>query len=285
MKIFLAFGGQKQVMQCFEELKPQHLLISFAYVKTVNEIQKIFKNYWPQDLLIDSGAFSVWTKGNEINLKNYMLFCKSIQQIVPKSTYVRFVNLDVLPGKFGERPTKQQREDSAQAGWANMIIMRQEGLLPIHVFHQHEDFKWLKTMLEFGLDYIGLSPANDSSMKDKKVFLDQCFSIVKTKVKTHGFAVTSHNQVLNYPFYSVDSSSWAAGAIYARTPTFKDGRIKMYAYKDKKVLSEFLANTKKEEGLMTNYVKHYKEGIRAFMQLEAFANQVWEKRGIKHNDN
>ena len=32
---------------------------------------------------------------------------------------------------------------------------------------------------------------------------------------------------------------------------------------------------------MTNYDKHYKEGIGAFMQLESFANQVWEKRGIK----
>lgn len=283
MRLHLATQGHRKLHKVLEEFNVKNILISYAYVSKVQDLLKLHETWWPEALIIDSGAFSVWTKGRTINIQDYIRFCKEVKQVVPEKVKLHFVNLDVLPGKFGERPTIEQREESAIAGYTNLKIMQQEGITPIHVFHQHEDFKWLKLIMK-ELPYIGISPANDVSMKEKMAWLDKVFTITRDKIKTHGFAVTSHNQILTYPFYSVDSSSWNAGARYARTPTFKQGKIKTFAYKDPKQFSSFIHASTKNPNLLDDYFAMYEEGIKAFMELEEFATKLWTERGIIYND-
>ena len=180
-------------------------------------------------LLIDSGAFSAWTQGEkEINLDDYIEFCLQNIDIADA-----VVNLDVIPGHPYQKITPEEYERSAEQGWKNYEKMLAAGIPKeklIHVFHQGENFKWLQRMVK-EIPYIGLSPANDKTPEQKIAWLDQCMEYVTDEtgmplVKFHGFAVTSLSMMLRYPWYSVDSSTWALRARTGRVfvPRFVKGK-------------------------------------------------------------
>lgn len=167
-------------------------------------------------LFIDSGAFSAHTKDKEVDVDSYIQFMNDIDQYV-----TIFAQVDTIPGKFGQPKTLEQLAEAPKLSWDNYLYMvgkvkSRDKLLP--VFHQGEDFKWLKNMLEYKhsdgkhIDYIGISPANDVSVSLKKEWLAIVFSIIKRssnpKVKTHAFGMTSLDVLENYPFTSADSTSW-----------------------------------------------------------------------------
>ena len=95
-------------------------------------------------------------------------------------------------------------------------VRSRDKLLPI--FHQGEDFRWLNNILSYKhsdgmpISYIGISPANDKSSKEKEIFIHKCFNMIKTSenpgVKTHAFGMTSLWILEQYPFTSADSTSW-----------------------------------------------------------------------------
>lgn len=165
-----------------------------------------------KQLFIDSGAFSAWNNDAIINLDDYIHFCKSHINDIDI-----VANLDVIPGKPFQKLTKTDIEFSAKQGWSNYKKMLRAGIPAeklIHIFHQGEEFKWLKRLVNYGT-YIGLSPANDKTTSQKKDWLDRCMEYVTDAegfpiVKFHGFAVTSVTLMLRYPWFSVDSASWAA---------------------------------------------------------------------------
>lgn len=163
------------------------------------------------ELMLDSGAFSAWTRELSIDIDDYIAFCK---ENVNEADVI--VNLDSIPGTVGDKnPSLQERKRSAVAGWENYLYMIKHGIPKeklIHVFHQGEDFKWLRRMVA-KMPYIGLSPANDRTTGEKVDWLDRCMEYVTDSeglpiVKFHGFAVTSLRIMLRYPWYSVDSTSW-----------------------------------------------------------------------------
>lgn len=160
------------------------------------------------DLMLDSGAFSAWRQKRPVDLAEYAEFLrKNIEHIDT------FVNLDVIPGEFGRVPSSAEVEISAQQGWDNMLFLESEGFFPIPVFHMGESFSWLRKMMEHGSAYIGISPANDRTTREKILWLDRVFEEItdaegKPLVKTHAFGVTSVPILYRYPWYSADSASW-----------------------------------------------------------------------------
>lgn len=185
-------------------------------------------------LILDSGAFSVWTQGAAIDLEAYLAFCQSL----PDVSY--YVNLDVIPGKPGDKKTltKETVAESCKQGWRNyrrMIeVLPKEKVIP--VFHQGDPIAWLEKYLSFGVPYIGISPANDRATGAKNrpstVTFANRAEPLSTKiqwlrtlrpylfdgaghpvVRTHGFAVTSYELMKFWEWHSVDSASWKlAGA-------------------------------------------------------------------------
>lgn len=168
------------------------------------------------NIFIDSGAFSVHTKGIELDVDEYIEYINSID----KDIHI-FAQVDKIPGEFGKEKTKEQILEAPKLSWENYLYMKdrvksRDKLLPI--FHQGEDFKWLENMLEYKhedgqhIAYIGISPANDKSAKEKEIFIHKCFNIIKKSsnpsVKTHAFGMTSKWILERYPFTSADSTSW-----------------------------------------------------------------------------
>ncbi len=165
-----------------------------------------------KNLFIDSGAFSAWNNNTIIDLDAYIVFC------LENIDYIDLIaNLDVIPGAPYQKLTNDDIANSAKQGWLNYKKMLKAGIPKeklIHIFHQGENFKWLKRLSSYA-DYIGLSPANDKTTAQKRDWLDKCMKYVTNSkgaptVKFHGFAVTSIELMHRYPWYSVDSASWAA---------------------------------------------------------------------------
>lgn len=280
MKIYMAMPSSKKFFSQMKELEMEHLLISFAFFKSFAKFASDSQGYYSKDLILDSGAFSVWSRGETIDIDKYATFCKDIITNIPDGTSVNCVNLDVLPGKFGVRPTDADRDNSAQAGWDNMLYLESLQLKVIPVFHQHERFEWLERMMAH-TDYIGISPANDVSMKEKLAWLDKCFSITRDKIKTHGFAVTAYDQLVRYPFYSVDSSSWSSGGRYGRIPIYLEGKVQSFNYKNKNDLIKYWSKLPAEyvEIFKTYHDRNY-VGILAYKQFEIFVTELWKNRGV-----
>ena len=166
-------------------------------------------------MIVDSGAFSVWVRGDTIATQDYIQFCLDNHDI-----FDYIVNLDVIPGKPRQRLSQDMIRMAASGGWNNFkeMINTFPKEKVIHVFHQGEDFKWLDRIAN-SAPYIGLSPANDKTTKQRTAWLDNCMKHVLDekgypKVKFHGFAATSSRLMTRYPWYSVDSASWIRCSAY-----------------------------------------------------------------------
>ncbi len=211
----------------FDQIK-NYRLFSYHYL-TKSSAEKHINSKMYKNIMLDSGAFSAWSKNVLIDLNDYISFCK---EFLTDITHI--VNLDVIPAKPGVKKIPiVEIERSAFAGFRNYKKMKKAlppTKNPIHVFHQNENFKWLQRIMESS-EYIGLSPANDRTTAEKIMWLDDCMKFVCTKkghplVKFHGFAVTSTRIMQRYPWYSVDSATWRILAGYSRVfiPNQKDGR-------------------------------------------------------------
>lgn len=277
MRIHLAIGSTKPHWNLFIEEKVQHILFSYAYINSPENYLKVSQGYFPKVLIIDSGAFTVWTKGSQIDIDKYAQFCKDIKAITPNTTELHYVNLDVLPGKFGQMPTEKERIKSAEKGVINAKYLISKGLDIIPVFHQHEPFEFLNKMAQ-EFEYFGISPANDVGIKEKDIWLEKVFSKLKKTRKTHGFGVTSIKLLKKYPFYSVDSSAWNVGSRYARIPSFNDYHNVTVHFKNK---VEFLRNWDKfiikDSKLLTENLLRLRAGIRSYQKMEQEITLLWEQ--------
>ena len=285
MRIYFATNPANYYLKVIKELNVPHVLISFHYFPYLEKLTKYTDGWLPDNLLIDSGAFTVWSQGATIDIDAYITFCESVKRAgKEKGTKVYFTNLDVLPGRWGFKPTIDQAEESAQKGWDNMEYMDSKGIDAIPVYHQHEDIKWLKKMMKHK-EYIGISPANDLPQARKNSWLAEAFSVVQDKRKTHGFAVTSYKTLLKFPFYSVDSSSWTNGARFGSVPTFNQGKVKVYKYREENHFDNLWNKMyDKKVGMLEGYQDRVVQGAKVFLEMEKYLSKVWKLRGITHNE-
>jgi len=178
------------------------------------------------DLMLDSGAFGAWTRGQSIDVQDYIKFVKEYGHL-----FTSVVNLDVIPGEFGKTKTASEVERSAELSYENLQAMKAAGLAPIPVYHQGEDLRHLLRLVEDGEPYIGISPSGDSIAMNTSWF-DRTFSAITNAqgqplVKTHGFGVTATTVLQKYPWFSADSVTWVIKSGYGCifVPQFLNGKF------------------------------------------------------------
>lgn len=162
----------------------------------------------PLKLMIDSGAFTVWSKGLSIDLDEYIRFCRK------RPNLSVIVNLDVIPPK-GVKKTEELKDSTCKEGWANYLkmirVLPMEKVVP--VFHRGENWKWLEKFLDFGCPYVGLAPRFDGTAMTRRItFINEAKKYIydsagKPIVKVHGFGITNHTMMTDFKWYSVDSAS------------------------------------------------------------------------------
>lgn len=157
-------------------------------------------------VLLDSGAFSAYTKGVEIDLKQYCSFIEQYQDIVHVEDGALCAS--VLDG-IGD-PLKT---------WQNQRTMEQLGVRPLPCFHYAEDERYLEWYIS-KYDYITIGGMVPISTPQLKIWLDRIWekyltdSSGRPRLKVHGFGLTSVELMIRYPWYSVDSSTWVQAAAF-----------------------------------------------------------------------
>ena len=146
-------------------------------------------------LFADSGAYSAWTTNSEIDIQEYISFIKE-----HKDSLEVYACLDDITN-----PDKT---------WENQEIMEKAGLSPLPVYHTEEGEKYLQRAMAYPYFAVGgMALKGAVSRREQFNFV---FSRVCTKKndyypthKVHGFGLASPDLLISYPWFSVDSSSWA----------------------------------------------------------------------------
>ena len=175
-----------------------NLLESYHYIHRQTFVDSIRAD--GRKVFLDSGAFSAFTKGIEVDLPKYCEYIKRNKDIIEHVDGTLLAS--VLDG-IGD-PLKT---------WQNQLAMEQLGVRPLPCFHYGEDERYLEWYIA-NYDYITLGGMVPISTPQLKLWLDRIWEKYLTdgsgrpRIKVHGFGLTTVSLMERYPWYSVDSSSW-----------------------------------------------------------------------------
>ena len=227
----MAFDFYFAGSQCQETtalIKELNANVLKSYVNDMRDILMWFENKrngWKGKLLIDNGAFTVHRKGGTLNIDNYITWLNDNSE-----NYDYAIALDDIPGIWGCEKTIEDVLKSPEKTWKNYLYMvknckKPEKLLP--VFHQGENFKYLKQIVEYTInnkpiEYICISGNKELTKKQRQEFYVKCYKLIKESsnpnVKTHILGSATISDAENFPCTSMDASSWimtgANGSIY-----------------------------------------------------------------------
>lgn len=185
-----------------------NFLLSYHYFKTIDldkEIPLYFDEPYPR-IFLDSGAWSAFTLGSPIDLKEYVKFITRFSH-----WFKAYSNLDDLQSPVITKNNQKALED--------------KGLYPLPVFHTGESLEILEDYVQ-EYPYVCVGRIIPFTNQPKKIipFLIQCHKIARGRAVLHGFGVTNWKLLKLFPWYSVDSSSWASGFRYGRVSVFHEDK-------------------------------------------------------------
>ena len=181
-----------------------HILESYHYIGSQRYLDQMRADN--AQVFLDSGAFSAYTLGVEIDLPTYCDYIKRNMDLWRVEDGV--VMASVLDG-IGD-PLQTYR---------NQLHMEALGAKPLPCFHAGEDERYLEHYVK-NYEYITLGGMVGSSTKQLCIWLDRMWERYLTdgsgrpRLKVHGFGITAIPIMERYPWYSVDSSSWIQSAAF-----------------------------------------------------------------------
>ena len=181
-----------------------NILESYHYIGSQRYIDQMRAD--DARVFLDSGAFSAYTLGVEIDLPTYCDYIKRNMDLWRVEDGV--VMASVLDGIGDPLKTYQ-----------NQLHMEQLGAKPLPCFHAGEDERYLEYYVQ-NYEYITLGGMVGSSTKQLCIWLDRMWERYLTdgsgrpRLKVHGFGITAIPIMERYPWYSVDSSSWIQSAAF-----------------------------------------------------------------------
>lgn len=119
--------------------------------------------------------------------------------------------------------------------WETQLYLEKEhGLNPVPVVHLNTGLEWVEKYVRRGHEILGIGGLGQGATAENYTdWADQVFDFLCPLpsrlpiIKPHGFAMTSCALMRRYPWWSVDSASWAKvgahGSIYAPIPKWKGG--------------------------------------------------------------
>lgn len=176
----------------------KHYLESYHYLGSERLINEIRRD--ERKVFLDSGAFSAFSLGVDVNIEDYAAFCKKNADIILMPSV-----LDAIGDHVGT--------------WENQKRLEDLGVQCLPCFHFGEPEEVLDYYLEH-YDYITIGGMVPISSPNLVRWLDRIWpdhildDNGKPRAKVHGFGLTSASLMARYPWYSVDSSSWVQMASF-----------------------------------------------------------------------
>lgn len=161
-------------------------------------------------VFLDSGAFSAFSQGVNIDIDRYCDYCKTNSDIIDFASVLDSIG-------------------SHKGTWENQMYIEKQGVNVLPCYHYGEP----EAVLQYYIDRYehftigGLVPISTQQMK---IWLDRIWGKYLTnkdgtpKRKVHGFGVTSLPMMMRYPWYSVDSSTWVQWGAHGMILLPKSGK-------------------------------------------------------------
>ncbi len=274
MKLYFAGGENKSWLSAINETGSNRSLYSYYYLckdhnnkaSRVTEFMKLVKQT-QTDILIDSGGYTARMKGVPIDVKNY----------------ADFLNLYKIELAF-ELDTNSKKETLYNREY--LIKNTNTKIIPIYHLGDLEngDKKYLYDMLDkFDFISIGGVAGEKKGRVKEKILYDFVFSVTKDNYKVHGLGITGRQALMNYPFYSVDSTSWLGGSMRGEILFFEDGILKTTPTSNTKARekSTYRTISFNDEKGEKKWFKRVVNNGKEFLKFEKYITRLWEKKGIK----
>lgn len=232
-------------------------------------------------ITIDSGAHSFFhaagfscVAGQSKNAKNVSPdeyiegYFRWVEMVYDRIDY--FVELD-LQDIVGLDKVKQWRQEWKRRGLFDKCIT------VMHSCDTWRDFEELVDTSESR--YIGLEGYRQKKLRLPLMKCAQyCYD---RQVKTHCFAMTSSKIMRDYPFYSVDSSTWTTAQRYGMVQVFDKGEMKSYR-RDEQLHKRAIVPPALGVNIRGNLFG--RPGLEfvtdEFLKMERYFTNLWTERGI-----
>lgn len=215
LDIYLA-GAYAESEETMEQVMPSNVLFSYENLQIHDPKGLDIYHMFGSKLFIDSGAFSMWTRGVEVDVDEY------INWLNERSEYLDlFGQVDAIPGTKESGASQKEVQEAAEKTWENYLYMRERVTKPaslLYTFHVGEPKEFLVQALEWKdskgrhIPYIALGGMVGKNHQIRKNFLNMCFTAIQRSsnphVKVHAFGMTSKDLLSQFPITSADSTSW-----------------------------------------------------------------------------
>jgi hypothetical protein len=210
----------------------------------------------------DSGAHSARTLGIHLDVDQYAAWISQWSR-----WFTIYANLDVIW--------------SPEATWRNQRRLEDHhGLHPVPVFHTGEPFAALERYLDEGYAYIALGKLLGNPVSALRPWLSKCFRLAGDRAVFHGFGLTQWPLLREFPFYSVDSSTWTSGLRWGYLRLFHRGRwvnVHLRVREDVLAYREVLAAYRLPLAAVSG--KAYdREAVAGASALAAYRSAEWLRR-------
>lgn len=176
----------------------RHVLESYHYLYRPGAVSRVRND--GIKIFLDSGAFSAFTMGVDVDLPAYCQYVLENKDIIEQVDDA--ICASVLDG-IGD----------PQKTYENQLEMERRGVRPLPCFHYGEDERYLEYYMA-NYSYITIGGMVPISTPQLYLWLDRIWEKYLTdgsgrpRLRVHGFGLTTMGLVERYPWYSVDSSSW-----------------------------------------------------------------------------
>ena len=224
MKLYhVAVDTSTAELEALRLVKPPRLLISYFYFRNKPLGEYIERLGYQPEIVLDSGAWSAYTKGKGIALTDYMKYLDENKEWIKS-----YFNLDVMI--------------DSHMSYRYWQIMKEKGYNPIPVFHYGDDDKTLQRYTN-KTDYIALGGTVPIRDKEKVANWTREIIFDYPEIKFHLLGSSSAKIINTCDLESADSSTWFTQAINGKPKHIKgrcrESKIKRAIYNLKQEMEDF----------------------------------------------
>lgn len=257
MRLFLAGYESNPYIELFED-KSFFILGSFYYLrKSKKDYLKHYINYIKNisnDFILDSGAFSLLNSNKNLDdfLNNLDKYIQEYINFINEYDIKHFIELDI-DSLVGYERVKEIRKR----------IEKETNKKCIPAWHLSRGLnEWNELTKKYNYVALGGLAIKEIKKRDYKKILNPLLRIAKkNNCKIHGLGFTNNN-LKEYDFYSVDSTSWSACARYARIYNFN--------IKKKEMRSMLISKTHRVDQKRDKYTKLLKISLKEWIKYQKF---------------
>lgn len=241
--------------------KIENALVAFPEMKNRKQIN-IPKNV---NIFLDSWGFSIRNRGLNLSIDDYVEYVKKF-------------------GKYYEIIANMDTNDTKETLHNQRRLEKETWHKILPVYHRSELKSWDKDLLKYycqNYDFVALGWVAWiwMSKAEKRYYLDFSFkTAMEYKTKLHWFWITSYSELLRYPFYTIDSTSWLQWVKFNKFMVFNDWRIKSFTskeYRDRFWID--YAKISYKDRLLFNYY--------SFQKMADYISKLHKAKGMKYREN